>query len=137
MLFRTPFVLAAAASALTAVSAQLKVLSPGGPDLWWVADSENLLVWNCNESQVQSFTVLVNNPSLEAPLAIIADQPNFVCSLIVTKDQISPLSVGNGYTVELANPLNNTDVYAQSLPFEIKPAGSPYPTTTVSPAAAT
>ncbi|KAJ3829150.1 hypothetical protein F5880DRAFT_1502558 [Lentinula raphanica] len=157
MFARLPFVLAAASALFHVASAQLKVLSPGGDSLWWVADSENLLVWNCNESQEQTFTVLyefassnivpslnfnsasnrVANPNMASALAIIAQQPNYQCSLLVTKDQMGGLPVGTGYTVQLANPLNGTDVYAQSSAFEIKAAGSAYPTTTVSPETAT
>ncbi|KAJ3774411.1 hypothetical protein FB446DRAFT_786942 [Lentinula raphanica] len=137
MFARLPFVLAAASALFHVASAQLKVLSPGGDSLWWVADSENLLVWNCNESQEQTFTVLVANPNMASALAIIAQQPNYQCSLLVTKDQMGGLPVGTGYTVQLANPLNGTDVYAQSSAFEIKAAGSSYPTTTVSPETAT
>ncbi|KAJ3996672.1 hypothetical protein F5050DRAFT_1807559 [Lentinula boryana] len=74
---------------------------------------------------------------MASPLAIIAQQPNYVCSLLVTKDQIGALPVGTGYVVQLANPLNNTDVFAQSSPYEIKAAGSAYPSTTVSPESAT
>ncbi|KAJ3932300.1 MAG: hypothetical protein NXY57DRAFT_129559 [Lentinula lateritia] len=153
MIARLPLALALASALVHVASAQLQVLSPGGDNLWWVADNENLLVWNCNESQEQTFTVLyvsflslespsfflnrVNNPNMASALAIIAEQPNYVCSLLVTKDQMGGLPVGTGYVVQLANPLNGTDVYAQSSAFEIKAAGSAYPSTTVSPESAT
>ncbi|KIK70047.1 hypothetical protein GYMLUDRAFT_236488 [Collybiopsis luxurians FD-317 M1] len=137
MIARLPVTFAALSVLFTAVSAQLQVLSPGGDNLWWIAESENLLVWNCNESQVQNFTVLVDNPNMASALAIIAQQPNYVCSLLVTKDQMGALAVGTGYTVQLADPLNNTNVYAQSAAFEIKAVGSAYPTSTVSPESAT
>ncbi|KAJ4478015.1 hypothetical protein C8R41DRAFT_520119 [Lentinula lateritia] len=127
MIARLPLALALASALVHVASAQLQVLSPGGDNLWWVADNENLLVWNCNESQEQTFTVLVNNPNMASALAIIAEQPNYVCSLLVTKDQMGGLPVGTGYVVQLANPLNGTDVYAQSSAFEIKAAGSAYP----------
>ncbi|KAJ3815107.1 hypothetical protein EV368DRAFT_25759, partial [Lentinula lateritia] len=133
MFARLPLALAVASALVHVASAQLQVLSPGGDNLWWVADNENLLVWNCNESQEQTFTVLyVSSLSMD-----IAEQPNYVCSLLVTKDQMGGLPVGTGYTVQLANPLNGTDVYAQSSAFEIKAAGSAYPSTTVSPESAT
>ncbi|KAJ3912409.1 hypothetical protein F5877DRAFT_72426 [Lentinula edodes] len=137
MMARLPLALAVASTLVHVASAQLQVLSPGGDNLWWVADNENLLVWNCNESQEQTFTVLVDNPNMASALAIIAEQPNYVCSLLVTKDQMGGLPVGTGYVVQLANPLNGTDVYAQSSAFEIKAAGSAYPSTTVSPESAT
>jgi len=137
MIARLPFALAATSALFAVASAQLKVLSPGGDSEWWIANSQNLLVWNCNESQVQNFTVLVANPNMASPLAIIAQQPNYVCSLLVTPDQMGGLPVGTGYTVQMANPLNITDVYAQSDSFEIKSTGSAYPTSTVLPESAT
>jgi hypothetical protein len=137
MIARIPVVFAAVSALFTVASAQLQVLSPGGSSEWWVADSENLLVWNCNESQEQTFTVLVNNPDMASPLAIIAEQPNYVCSLLVTKDQMGGLPAASGYVVQLANILNSTDVYAQSAAFQIMPDNSPYPTSTVLPESAT
>lgn len=44
-----------------------------------------------------------------APLAVIAIQKNFDCSITITQDQANQ-PVGTGWTVLLANPLNNTDV---------------------------
>ncbi|KAE9403558.1 hypothetical protein BT96DRAFT_486813 [Gymnopus androsaceus JB14] len=132
MLARFPFTLAAAAAFFTVASAQLQVLSPGGDGEWWVANSENLITWNCKESQEQTFTILVANPNMASALAIIAQQPNYVCSLLVTANQDGGLPAGDGYTVQFANPMNNTDVYAESSAFEIKSSGSAYPSTTVS-----
>jgi hypothetical protein len=123
---------AATAALFTVASAQLQVLSPGGSNEWWIQQSENLLTWNCDQSQEQTFTVLVANPNMASPLAIIAQQPNYVCSLLVTKDEMGALVPGTGYTVQLANIFNSTDVYAESSPFEIKAIGSAYPSTTSS-----
>ncbi|KAF5380780.1 hypothetical protein D9757_007101 [Collybiopsis confluens] len=130
MIARLPLAFAAASALFTAVSGQLQVINPGGPNFWWISNSENLLVWNCNDSPEQTFTVLVANPNMASALAIIAQQPNYVCSLLVTKDQMGGLPVGTGYTVQLADPLNGTHVFAQSQAFEIKAAGSAYPTST-------
>ena len=43
------------------------------------------------------------------PLAIIAIQKNYDCSIMITQDQ-SNQAAGTGYQVYLANPINNTDV---------------------------
>jgi len=137
MIARLPVVLAAVSALFTVASAQLQILSPGGPNEWWVANNENLLVWNCNESQQQNWTVLVSNPNMPSPLAIIAEQPNFVCSLLVSKDQMGALVPATGYTVLFASIFNSSDVFATSAAFEIKAANSPYPTSTVSPETAT
>jgi hypothetical protein len=128
MQFRS-LALAALAMASTAV-AQLKIKNPNSQN-WWVAKSTNVLEWSCNEANVpQQFTVLVSNQNpaiLVSPLAIIAIQQNYQCSILVTQDQANQ-APGTGYEILLANPLNNTDVYARSEPFEIKPLGSLYPT---------
>lgn len=44
-----------------------------------------------------------------APLAIIAEQANADCIKSITQDQANQ-PAGTGYTVLLANPLNNTQV---------------------------
>jgi len=117
-------------------SAQLQVISPGGPNLWWVAQSVNNIVWNCQQNtEFSNFTVLVanSNPNiLVSPEAIVAVVPNFDCSLQTTVQQVN-LQVADGYTVILANPLNSTDVYATSQPFSVKAAGAAYPASSATP----
>jgi len=126
----------ALASAVTALfgvaSAQLTITNPGGVNLWWVAQSSNTLAWTCDTSPYSNFTVLLANPDksiLEAPLAILAIEYNYDCSKTITQQQ-SAQPAGTGYTVQLANPFNSTDVYAESQPFEIKALGASYPTST-------
>ncbi|KAH9852451.1 hypothetical protein C2E23DRAFT_709571, partial [Lenzites betulinus] len=115
--------------------AQLEIISPGGPDLWWVAESDNVVSWTCKTSTVQQFTVLIANQNtaiLTAPQAFIAQQNNFDCSKLITKDQVN-MQPGTGYTIQLANIFNETDVYAESQPFEIKALGAAYPATSATP----
>lgn len=101
MIARLPLALALASALVHVASAQLQVLSPGGDNLWWgefhvlssisahndlfaVADNENLLVWNCNESQEQTFTVLyVSFLSLESPSFFLnrVNNPNMASAL--------------------------------------------------------
>jgi len=110
------------------VSSALQVTRPSS-SIWWVAKSFNEIAWTCNDSKYASFTILVNNSDpkiLTAPIAVIAIQNNYDCSITITQDQANQ-PVGTGWTVLLANPLNNTDVYATSEPFEIKALGSAYP----------
>jgi uncharacterized protein YlxW (UPF0749 family) len=40
---------------------------------------------------------------------------------------------GTGYLILLANPLNSSDIYATSKPFEIKALGSAYPPASATP----
>jgi hypothetical protein len=130
--------------------------------LFAVANSQNTLVWNCKESQFDNFTVLYvsslhtyphlhpffpsnklitcppcriansNQNILVAPQAIIAVQNNFDCSKSITTQQAN-LPVSTGYTVQLANPINSTQVYAESEPFEVKAQGSAYPDPSATP----
>jgi hypothetical protein len=41
---------------------------------------------------------------------------------------VPTLNVGTGYTIRFINPVNISDIYAESEQFEVKPKGSPYPT---------
>jgi len=115
-------------ASFTGVAADLQVTSPSS-SLWWVAKSTNVIAWTCKDTSITDFTVLVNNANpqlLVSPIAVIAIQQNYDCSITISQDQANQ-PVGTGWTVLLANPLNNTDVYATSEPFEIKALGSAYP----------
>ncbi|KAH7882486.1 hypothetical protein F5I97DRAFT_1987791 [Phlebopus sp. FC_14] len=118
------------AALIGAASAQLTITNPSSSN-WWVASSQNTLAWTCDSSPYDNFTVLLtnSNPSiLNAPLAIISVEYNYDCSKTITQQQAAQ-PAATGYTIQLANTLNGTDVYAQSEPFEIKPLGSAYPVT--------
>jgi len=116
--------------------AQLTITQPSSA-LWWVNAEQDTMAWTCNtNTQYPSFTVLVQNPTLQViPLAIIAIQNNFDCSHLLTPQ----VTAGTGWVLQFADPLNNTHVYATSQPFEVKAAGSAYPTnvSTNAPATAT
>ncbi|KAG6907566.1 hypothetical protein DXG01_008403 [Tephrocybe rancida] len=129
MLFpRLTLLVALAASAV----ANFRISAPSA-DVWWVAKSVNTLTWDCKDPAAEpTFTVLIANKDpkfLIAPFALIAIQDNLECSKTIQEDQ-SPLPPGKGYTIQFANPLNQSDVYTTSQKFEIKPFGSLYPTTT-------
>ncbi|KAI0249751.1 hypothetical protein BJV78DRAFT_1276034 [Lactifluus subvellereus] len=117
--------------------ANFQFLSPGGPDLWWVAQSENTLVWACRDNPpAASYTLLVNNTNptiLAAPEAIVANIPNADCSHSITLQQ-AVLTPATGYTVIFADILDQTKIYAVSKPFEVKALGATYPSASATPA---
>ncbi|KAI0342268.1 hypothetical protein BDW22DRAFT_1357583 [Trametopsis cervina] len=127
--------LAVAAALVAGVTAQsnngLQIISPGGSDLWWVAQSVNVLTWTFETSPFSNFTILLGNqdPTKWQTTPIVSIEDNSQGSLLLRADQ-EPAPPNSGYFVLFANTLNSTDVYATSQPFEIKPAGSTYPTTT-------
>ncbi|PPR05498.1 hypothetical protein CVT26_009064 [Gymnopilus dilepis] len=129
----TSFIPRAAVVALAALSSvvnadPLEITSPSS-DTWWVAKSQNVLTWTCQNVTFPQFTVLIANTDpkiLTSPLAIIAEQDNFQCSIVITQDQ-SNQPAGTGYTILFANILNSSDIYTTSQQFEIKPLGSLYP----------
>ncbi|KAL1751194.1 hypothetical protein FB107DRAFT_278915 [Schizophyllum commune] len=112
-----------------------RVLVPGGDDLWWVASSSNNIIWTCEDSPYQSFSVYLTNSDvnvLSGPIGIIATQNNYDCSKTITQQQAAQ-PAGKGYKVLLTDPLNMTNVYAASEEFEIKPLGSTYPDASATP----
>ncbi|KAF8900327.1 hypothetical protein CPB85DRAFT_1256730 [Mucidula mucida] len=136
MLARLVFALAAAASAVSA----FEILAPNSAT-WWVAESENVFTWTCTSADAPTggFTVLIGNQDtsqMAAPQAIVAIGTNADCSKILTPQQVG-FSAGTGYLLLLADPFNNTHVYATSEPFEIQAKGSAYPTTTAAIGSAT
>jgi len=111
--------------ALVGAVAPFSVTSPSA-DIWWVNDSMNTLAWTCSDSPVSQFTVTISNSNqaiLAGSLALIAIEQNFECSKTITP-QVTPAT---GYVINLANPLNSSDIYVSSAPFEIKAVGSTYP----------
>ncbi|KAF8547720.1 hypothetical protein OG21DRAFT_1501438 [Imleria badia] len=128
----------AAAAFVAAASAQLQILDPS-PSLWWVSGAQNNLVWNCNSVSYSDYTVVLSNSNtaiLSAPLALIADVPNYDCSYAVTAQQSATLVASTTWTIALASNVNISDIYA-STQFEVKAAGSPYPVSTSSAASGT
>jgi len=116
--------------------AQLTILAPGGPNLWWVDQSVNTLAWNCNQNtQYPQFNVLIANSGQSSPpQAILATVDNFLCSKTIDANLFN-LPAATGYTLQLSNTFNDTDVYTTSQPFEIKALGSAYPNPSSTPTA--
>ncbi|KAH9983156.1 hypothetical protein BJV74DRAFT_851765 [Russula compacta] len=121
---------------LGSATATFEILSPGGPNLWWVAQSQNTIVWSCNDSPpAQTYQLLVNNTNpaiLTAPEAIVANVPNADCSMSITTQQAA-FTPSTGYSVILADNLNQTHIYAVSQTFEIKALGAAYPPSSATP----
>ncbi|KAI5888122.1 uncharacterized protein SCHCODRAFT_02635773 [Schizophyllum commune H4-8] len=112
-----------------------RVIVPGGDDLWWVASSSNNIIWTCEDSPYQSFSVYLTNTDvnvLSGPIGIIATQNNYDCSKTITQQQAAQ-PAGKGYKILLTDPLNMTNIYAASEEFEIKPLGSTYPDASATP----
>ncbi|KAF9788568.1 hypothetical protein BJ322DRAFT_1049699 [Thelephora terrestris] len=127
--------LVALASTLVSTVAGLQITAPGGPNLWWVAKSDNNLVWDCTDKTYDSFNVVIANPNtavLTAPLTILATLPNYVCSKLLPAAMLT-VPAATGYTIMLTDILNTTNIYATSQPFEIKPLGSSYPNPSSTP----
>ncbi|KAJ7152699.1 hypothetical protein C8R43DRAFT_1127154 [Mycena crocata] len=113
----------------------LKILAPGGPDLWWLKDQDNNVVWTCGESTFTQFTLTINNPDtklLTDSTALIAVEQNFNCAQTVAATLFSA-PLGTGYFLRMANILNSTDIYAESDPFEIKALSAGYPLASATP----
>jgi len=123
---RFSFASVAALALATFASAQSIVTNPS-PDKWWVAKSDNVLEWDCKNSGLVQFTVLIHRDGMAAPLAVIAIQDNFVCSLLVTSNQVD-VEPATGYRLLFADIINNTNVFTTSDEFEVMPLGSLYPT---------
>ncbi|KAG8216591.1 hypothetical protein J3R82DRAFT_6776 [Butyriboletus roseoflavus] len=122
----------AVATFVAVASAQLTITNPS-PSSWWVSGTDNTLAWTCNTSPYSAYTVVLSNSDttiLVAPLALIADVPNYDCSFTVNPQQ-STQPASSTYTLSFANIVNSSQVYA-STQFEIKAAGSPYPASSAS-----
>ncbi|KAI9432970.1 hypothetical protein H4582DRAFT_1777457, partial [Lactarius indigo] len=121
-------------------AANFRIISPGGTDLWWVAQSQNTIVWSCNDNPpATAYQLLVNNTNptiLAAAEAIVANIPNADCSHSITTQQAA-LTPATGYTVILADTLDQTKIYATSDVFEVKALGAAYPPASATPTGST
>ncbi|KAN0136850.1 hypothetical protein V8E53_005291 [Lactarius tabidus] len=115
--------------------ATFQFLAPG-PNVWWVAESENSLVWTCNDNAPSAaYQLLVNNTNptiLAAAEAIVANVPNSDCSFSLTIQQ-AVLAPATGYTLIFADTLDQTKIYATSQQFEVKALGAAYPPASATP----
>ncbi|KAL1741209.1 hypothetical protein HDZ31DRAFT_67154 [Schizophyllum fasciatum] len=45
------------ATVARAADSDFRVVVPGGDDLWWVAGSSNNIIWTCQDSPYQTFSI--------------------------------------------------------------------------------
>ncbi|KAJ7096595.1 hypothetical protein B0H15DRAFT_798048 [Mycena belliarum] len=128
--------LALAGSTSAAISnGGLKILAPGGPNLWWLQGQPNNLVWTCAASTFKQFSVYLNNSDVSlitAITAIISVEDNFNCNQGIGNNLVTA-PVGTGYTIVLTDITNITNIYAVSDPFDIKPLSTGYPPASATP----
>jgi len=144
MVLVSKFTLAAALSVFFGVttgqvSQNLFKINQPSTDLWWIEGSDNTMAWDCKNAPVQQFTVFLMNTDskvLSGRLAFIAQESNTDCSKLIPKTQLTQ-PAANGYKIQFADILNGSNVYAESEIFEIKAAGSSYPTSTPGGASST
>jgi len=117
--------------------ATFQITSPS-PNAWWVADSQNIIAWSCNDNPPSAtngkYTLLINNTNptvYPGPGALLTNLPNADCSELIGAAQVAALPVATGYTVMLADVGDERKVYAVSQQFEIKAQGSAYASTTI------
>ncbi|KAF8632684.1 hypothetical protein AX15_001737 [Amanita polypyramis BW_CC] len=133
MVFASKLSLAAALAAFAGTVAgqasnTFQIYQPGS-NWWWVAQSQNVMTWDCKSSPVSQFTVFItnSNPSvLSGRLAFIAQQANADCSKLIEKTQINQ-APATGYKLQFADVINSSIIYAESGEFEIKALGATYP----------
>ncbi|KAI0065234.1 hypothetical protein BV25DRAFT_1913851 [Artomyces pyxidatus] len=127
---------AALSALVSSAVASFQVLSPGGPNLWWVAQSENVIAWSCHDNPPATvFQLLLANGNpdiLVNPMAIVANIQNADCSHTITQQQTNLVPATN-YTLIISDALDQTHVYATSQPFEVKALGATYPDPSATP----
>ncbi|KAG8918720.1 hypothetical protein FRC00_012145, partial [Tulasnella sp. 408] len=86
--------------------------------------------WTCGANYNEgytNFTVLIDNPDktlFAGPQALIAIQWDYDCSVLIPN--VSQVNPGANYVLSFANVFNQSQIIAQSQPFEVKPLGSAY-----------
>jgi len=134
-----PLLFATFAAAQLPTSENLFNITNPSSTSWWVANSTNVMAWDCQSTAaiaVNNFTALISNEnSTLGALAFTAIQANDDCSVTITQSQVDK-PPGSNYLILFANPINNSEVYTVSQPFTIEPLGSMYPSQVTSSASA-
>ncbi|ORY33974.1 hypothetical protein BCR39DRAFT_586176 [Naematelia encephala] len=118
------------------VRAQSLIITQPSPEHWWVANELDTLAWTAGDNPPQEFSVFLANPDptiLTSELALVSIEPLYEYSKTINPGNITP---STGYTIQLTDILNSTNVYATSEAFEIKPEGSSYPPQTTNSSSA-
>ncbi|KLO19692.1 hypothetical protein SCHPADRAFT_935181 [Schizopora paradoxa] len=114
-----------------------QILAPGGSNLWWVANSSNNeIVWDCRDSQVPSYTIILQNPNetvLAAERTLSANVSNSGCSITLPLD-LAALPIAAEYNLLFTGRLDGVAelIGATTDPFEVKPAGFALPSVSLS-----
>lgn len=109
--------------ALSSRVTALSITSPSGSS-YWVQFSTNTIAWSLSSGDPTSVSIQIINPTskqFNGPFSIAEYVPAAKKSYDVTNVQ---LIIADGYEVQFVNPLNNTEVYATSAPFSVKPSGT-------------
>lgn len=121
-----------ALSGLAALSAgvnALSITSPSGSS-YWVQFTTNTIAWALESGDPTSVTLQVINPNnkqFSGGFAIAEYVPAAKKSFDVTN---VTLSVADGYQIRMVNPMNNTQIFATSAPFSVRPSDTtPAPVT--------
>ncbi|KAG9040543.1 hypothetical protein FS837_000495, partial [Tulasnella sp. UAMH 9824] len=112
--------------AVTSIVSAITITGPSS-EKYWVFGTSNQITWTYTQGDPTTVSVNIVNQSNEVlngnfsigEFVTIADE-----SVTVTDVTLRP---GSGYVVNFINPKNNSEIYASSAPFEVKPAGTaPY-----------
>ncbi|KIO26366.1 hypothetical protein M407DRAFT_243741 [Tulasnella calospora MUT 4182] len=112
-----------------AASSLVSAITISGPssEKYWVFGTSNQINWGFSQGDPTSVSVTITNQNSDvlngkfsiSEFVTVSDE-----AYTVTNVTLRP---GSGYVVNFINPKNETDIYASSTPFEVKPAGTaPY-----------
>ncbi|KAG8952160.1 hypothetical protein FRC04_005160 [Tulasnella sp. 424] len=105
----------------------VSAITVSGPssDKYWVFGTSNQITWSSSKGDPTSVSITITNPNSDALNGKFSISENVQTtdeSFTVTDVTLKPAT---GYIVNFINPQNNSEIYASSSPFEVKPAGTP------------
>lgn len=123
--------LIAALASLAASTLAFTVTSPSTSS-YWVQFSTNTVSWSTSSGDPTSVSLQIINANRTILNGVFSIAEYVKASLESFTITNVTLVVGDGYIVQMVNPLNNTDVYASSGAFSVKSSGTPAAPTTSS-----
>ncbi|MBW0514650.1 hypothetical protein O181_054365 [Austropuccinia psidii MF-1] len=126
------YVVAVSLAGTIAAVGAFTLTAPSGAS-YWVQFSTNTIAWSTVSGDPASVSLQVinkNQNTLNGAFSIAEYVQASQLSFTVTN---VALVVGDGFEVQMINPMNHSEIYATSAPFSVKPSGTtPVPMTETS-----
>ncbi|MBW0473207.1 hypothetical protein O181_012922 [Austropuccinia psidii MF-1] len=117
------YVVATSFAALMATIRAFTITSPSGGS-YWVEFTSNTISWATTSNDPPTVSLQVINSNVKTLNGVFSIAEYVKASQLSFTVTNVTLVVGDGYAVQMCNPMNASEIYATSAPFSVKPNGT-------------